>query len=335
MPNEDKSSEKLVDIDTSGPGADVDVAETKDQETVDIKEEQSNEETTKNDTSADDTSEKSDVSDDVQKSEQEKSQKDSELEEYSKGVQSRISKLTRKMREAERREAAALDYARAVEYKRREMESQFVKRDSVYNKKLEESVKTGMEAAQKELAAAIESGNAEAQVEANKRIASLAFENAKIQQVKENAPEVEEPRQRPQLSDEQYLPRRTPTELPDPDPRAEDWAARNRWFGQDRAMTFTAFEIHKDLVEKEGFDPKSNDYYKEVDRRIRLDFPHKFDKGGSVNTSAPVQTVASANRSVKPGRKTVRLTPSQVAIAKKLGVPLEEYAKQLKLTKEA
>ena len=335
MPNEDKSSEKLVDIDTSGPGADVDVAETKDQETVDIKEEQSNEETTQNDTSADDTSKKSDVSDDVQNSEQEKSQKDSELEEYSKGVQSRISKLTRKMREAERREAAALDYAKAVEYKRREMESQFVKRDSAYNKKLEESVKTGMEAAQKELAAAIESGNAQAQVEANKRIASLAFENAKIQQVKENAPEVEEPRQRPQLSDEQYLPRRTPNELPDPDPRAEDWAARNRWFGQDRAMTFTAFEIHKDLVEKEGFDPKSDDYYKEVDRRIRLDFPHKFDKGGSVNTSAPVQTVASANRSVKPGRKTVRLTPSQVAIAKKLGVPLEEYAKQLKLTKEA
>ena len=335
MPNEDKSSEKLVDIDTSGPGADVDVAETKDQETVEVKEEQSNEETTKNDTSADDTSKKSDVSDDVQNSEQEKSQKDSELEEYSKGVQSRISKLTRKMREAERREAAALDYAKAVEYKRREMESQFVKRDSVYNKKLEESVKTGMEAAQKELAAAIETGNAQAQVEANKRIASLAFENAKLQQAKENAPEVEEPKQRPQLSDEQYLPRRTPNELPDPDPRAEDWAARNRWFGQDRAMTFTAFEIHKDLVEKEGFDPKSNDYYKEVDRRIRLDFPHKFDKGGSVNTSAPVQTVASANRSVKPGRKTVRLTPSQVAIAKKLGVPLEEYAKQLKLTKEA
>ena len=335
MPNEDKSSEKLVDIDTSGPGADVDVAETKDQETVEVKEEQSNEETTKNDTSADDTSKKSDVSDDVQNSEQEKSQKDSELEEYSKGVQNRISKLTRKMREAERREAAALDYAKAVEYKRRVMESQFEKRDSAYNKKLEESVKTGMEAAQKELAAAIESGNAQAQVEANKRIASLAFENAKLQQAKENAPEVEEPRQRPQLSDEQYLPRRTPNELPDPDPRAEDWAARNRWFGQDRAMTFTAFEIHKDLVEKEGFDPKSDDYYKEVDRRIRLDFPHKFDKGGSVNTSAPVQTVASANRSVKPGRKTVRLTPSQVAIAKKLGVPLEEYAKQLKLTKEA
>ena len=335
MPNDNKSSEQLVDIDTTGPGAEVDVAETKDQETIEVKEEQSNEETIKNDTSADDTSEKSNVSDDVQKNEQEKTQKDSELEDYSKGVQSRISKLTRKMREAERREEAALDYARAVEQRRRQMESHLEKKDSIYNKKLEESVKTGMDAAQKELAAAIESGSAEGQVEANKRIASLAFENAKIQQAKENAPDVEVPKQRPQLSDEQYLPRRTPNELPDPDPKAEDWAARNRWFGTDRAMTFSAFEVHKDLVEKEGFDPKSNDYYKEVDRRMRLDFPHKFDKGGSVNTSEPVQTVASAKRSVKTGRKTVRLTPSQVAIAKKLGVPLEEYAKQLKLTKEA
>ena len=240
------------------------------------------------------------------------------------------------MREAERREAAALDYAQAVESNRKEMESHFVKRDSVYNKKLEESVKTGMEAAEKELAGAIESGNAPAQVEANKRIASLAFENAKIQQAKEYQEEVEkQPRPQRQLSDEQYLPRRTPTQLPDPDPKAEDWASQNRWFGSDRAMTFTAFEIHKDLVDKEGFDPKSNEYYKEVDRRIKLDFPHKFDKGGRVNTSEPVQTVASAKRSVKPGRQTVRLTSSQVAICKKLGVPLEEYAKQLKITKEA
>ena len=240
------------------------------------------------------------------------------------------------MREAERREAAALDYAKAVESKRKEMESQFVKRDSVYNKKLEENVKTGMEAAEKELAGAIESGNAQAQVEANKRIATLAFENAKIQQTKEYQEEVEQqPQPQPKLSDEQYLPRKTPRELPNPDPQAEDWASKNRWFGSDRAMTFTAFEIHKDLVNKEGFDPKSNEYYKEVDRRIKLDFPHKFDKGGRVNTSEPVQTVASAKRSVKPGRQTVRLTSSQVAIAKKLGVPLEEYAKQLKITEGA
>ena len=118
------------------------------------------------------------------------------------------------------------------------------------------------------------------------------------------------------------------------DPRAEAWASKNPWFGTDRAMTYTAFEIHKDLTEKEGFDPSSDEYYAEVDKRIRVDFPHKFGKTDK-NTTAPVQTVASAQRSVKPGRKTVRLTSSQVAIAKKLGVPLEEYAKQLKNTEGA
>ena len=338
MPEEEKkSSTKLVDIDTSGPEVDVTVPEVKEEV---VTETETHEETTKDSPITDDTSEKSDERVDVRDSEDDQKQspakEDEKLEEYSRGVQNRISKLTRKMREAERREAAALDYAQAVESNRKEMESHFVKRDSVYNKKLEESVKTGMEAAEKELAGAIESGNAPAQVEANKRIASLAFENAKIQQAKEYQEEVEkQPRPQRRLSDEQYLPRRTPTELPDPDPKAEDWAAKNRWFGSDRAMTFTAFEIHKDLVNKEGFDPKSNEYYKEVDRRIKLDFPHKFDKGGSVNTSEPVQTVASAKRSVKPGRQTVRLTSSQVAIGKKLGVPLEEYAKQLKITKEA
>jgi len=339
MPEEEKkSSTKLVDIDTSGPEVDVTVPEVKEEV---VTETETHEETTKDSPITDDTPEKSDERVDVRDSEDDQKQspakEDEKLEEYSRGVQNRISKLTRKMREAERREAAALDYAQAVESNRKEMESHFVKRDSVYNKKLEESVKTGMEAAEKELAGAIESGNAQAQVEANKRIASLAFENAKIQQAKEyqEGGEVEQQKPQRRLSDEQYLPRRTPTQLPDPDPKAEDWASKNRWFGSDRAMTFTAFEIHKDLVDKEGFDPKSNEYYKEVDRRIKLDFPHKFDKGGSVNTSEPVQTVASAKRSVKPGRQTVRLTSSQVAISKKLGVPLEEYAKQLKITKEA
>ncbi len=339
MPEEEKkSSTKLVDIDTSGPEVDVTVPEVKEEPVVTEKE--PHEETTQDSPITDDTPEKSDERVDVRDSEDDQKQspakEDEKLEEYSRGVQNRISKLTRKMREAERREAAAVDYAQAVESNRKQMESHFVKRDSVYNKKLEENVKTGMEAAEKELAGAIESGNAPAQVEANKRIAALAFENAKIQQTKEYQKEVEQqPRPQRRLSVEQYLPRRTPTELPDPDPKAEDWASQNRWFGSDRAMTFTAFEIHKDLVNKEGFDPKSEEYYKEVDRRIKLDFPHKFDKGGSVNTSEPVQTVASAKRSVKPGRQTVRLTSSQVAIAKKLGVPLEEYAKQLKITKEA
>ena len=339
MPEEEeKSSTKLVDIDTSGPEVDVTVPESKEEV---VTETETHEETTQDSPITDDTPEESNervvVRDSEDDQKQSPAKEDEKLEEYSRGVQNRISKLTRKMREAERREAAALDYAQAVESNRKEMESHFVKRDSVYNKKLEESVKTGMEAAEKELAGAIESGNAQSQVEANKRIASLAFENAKIQQAKEyqEGGEVEQQKSQRRLSDEQYLPRRTPTQLPDPDPKAEDWASKNRWFGSDRAMTFTAFEIHKDLVNKEGFDPKSNEYYKEVDRRIKLDFPHKFDKGGSVNTSEPVQTVASAKRSVKPGRQTVRLTSSQVAISKKLGVPLEEYAKQLKITKEA
>ena len=137
-----------------------------------------------------------------------------------------------------------------------------------------------------------------------------------------------------QLSDGGRLPEQTPRSLPEADPQAEDWAAKNRWFGTDRAMTFTAFEIHKDLVEKEGYDPKSNEYYEEIDKRIRVDFGHKFGNNETKQTNRAVQSVASANRSSKPGRKQVRLTSSQVAIAKKLGVPLEEYAKQLKNTKE-
>ena len=127
-------------------------------------------------------------------------------------------------------------------------------------------------------------------------------------------------------------PQQPVTQVEPSDPMAESWAAKNSWFGQDRAMTYTAFEIHKDLVDKEGFDPKSDEYYAEIDKRIRVDFPHKFAKTDVRQTTEPVQTVASVKRSVKPGRQTVKLTSSQVAIAKKLGVPLEEYAKQLKNT---
>ena len=237
------------------------------------------------------------------------------------------------MREAERREGAAVEYAQALEHQRKQDQSRFQKMDTDYWSRFEKNVKTGMDSAQKELANAIETGNAEAQVEANKRIATLAFENAKLEQAKEHKSVAQEPPV--QLSDGGRLPQQTPQELPDPDPKAESWASKNTWFGQDRAMTFTAFEIHKDLV-NEGFDPKSNDYYAEVDKRIKVDFSHKFAKGGDVEHSSKTnQLVASAQRSVKPGRNTVRLTSSQVAIAKKLGVPLEEYAKQIKLTEGA
>ncbi len=290
MPEANKITKEdpKVELDTSGPEVDVVVPEEKAEEGIKTKEQ----ETVK----------------------EEQKTEDSKLEDYSKGVQSRIAKLTRKMREAERKEAAAIEYAQALETQRKNDQKTFKKMDTDYWSRFEKTVKTGMESAQKELAA------------------TLAFENAKLEQRKSEPVEEERPVQ--QLSDGGRLPQQTPQELPDPDPKAEEWASRNTWFGKDRAMTFTAFEIHKDLV-NEGFDPKSDDYYKEVDKRIRVDFSHKFDSNAVEHTSKPVQSVASAQRSVKPGRKTVRLTPSQVAIAKKLGVPLEEYAKQIKLTEGA
>ena len=310
-----KHDDPKVDLDTSGPEVEVNLPEEKAEEVVDTTE-----------------APKQETVETKQEEVKEEKKQDETLEDYSKGVQSRISKLTRKMREAERREQAALDYARGVEESRKALEQRFEKTDAQYVKKFESSINTGLEAAQKELAAAIESGDAKAQVEANKRIASLSFENAKLNEVKEGR-ETTQAEKPVQLSDGGRLPQETPQQLPTPDPKAEDWASRNPWFGQNRAMTFTAFEIHKDLV-NEGFDPQSDDYYSEVDKRIRVDFGSKFDNSGQKQSTAPVQTVASASRSVKPGRKTVRLTSSQVAIAKKLGVPLEEYAKQLN-TKEA
>ena len=321
MPEEEK---KMVDIDTSGPDATIDIEEKKDEAVIEQTEttEQETDKTYENERET--------------KLEEKETKDDDKLEEYSKGVQSRIAKLTRKMREAERREQAAIEYARGVEEKRKILEKKFEKTDSDYIKKFETTISSGLEAAQKELAAAIESGNAEAQVQANKRIAQLAFENAKLEAAKEGRqtePQAEKPVTNLSQGGEVNIPQRD--DPINPDPRAEAWASKNPWFGSDRAMTYTAFEIHKDLTEKEGYDPSSDEYYAEVDKRMRVDFPHKFGKNETKQTTAPVQTVASANRSVKPGRKTVKLTSSQVAIAKKLGVPLEEYAKQLKNTEGA
>ena len=311
MPEEEK---KTVDIDTSGPETEINVPEEKDESVVNTAPESTEQETVTE-----------------EKVETEKKE-DEKLEDYSKGVQARIAKLTRKMREAERREAAALQYAESLEKKRKLDLEKFNKVDSEYNTKFAESIKSEMDAVQKQLATAIESQDAAAQVQANKRIAELAFEDAKLKQRASNVKQDEEP---VRLSDGGNLPKQTPQQMPQADPMAEEWASKNSWFGTDRAMTFTAFEIHKDLVEKEGFDPKSQEYYAEIDKRIKVDFPHKFGNTDSQAPSRAVQSVASATRSSKPGRKQVRLTSSQVAIAKKLGVPLEEYAKQIKLTEGA
>ena len=322
MPDEDR---KMEPIDTSGPDATIDIEETKDESVVET-------EAPKQET---DTTEQDKTFENERETKLEEKKDDDKLEDYSKGVQARIAKLTRKMREAERREQAAVEYAQAVEQKRQALEKRFNKTDAEYIKKFESTISSGLEAAQKELSAAIESGDAKAQVEANKRIATLAFENAKLDAAKEGREAPTQAEKPVNLSQGGNVRQPAMDDPINPDPRAEAWASKNTWFGTDRAMTYTAFEIHKDLTEKEGFDPNSDEYYAEVDKRIRVDFPHKFGKTDEKQTAAPVQTVASAQRSVKPGRKTVRLTSSQVAIAKKLGVPLEEYAKQLKNTEGA
>ena len=331
MPDEEK---KTVDIDTSGPGAEIDLQEEKKENEIEVENE-----TVENDTESNDSSEKSDKQLDVQAEEKETTkqeevkQDEEKLEEYSKGVQSRIAKLTRKMREAERREQAAIEYARSVEEKRKQDQSRFQKTDLDYLEKFEKNVSAGLEAAERELATAIETQDAKAQIAANKRIAELSFENARIKQAKQSKEQVStEPTV--QSADSGNIAQPQPESTPMPDPKAEAWAAKNTWFGSNRAMTNTAIAHHQDL-ENEGYDTTSEDYYKEIDRRMKVDFPARFGNTTEEKTSAPVQTVASASRSVKPGRKTVRLTSSQVAIAKKLGVPLEDYAKQLKLTKEA
>jgi len=328
MPEEEK---RTVDIDTSGPGAEIDIEEKKDEAVVEQPEqEKENVEQGTDKTFENERETKLEEGGEVEKKEEKKD--DDKLEDYSKGVQSRIAKLTRKMREAERREKAALDYAKAVEAKRQSAETKFTKVNEDYVKQFENRVKSGLDSAQKELASAIENSDAAAQIEVQKKIAALSIDEARLNTLKEQqTTKKEEPA--PKLKDADNLPESTPQSLPTPDPRAEAWATENSWFGKDRAMTFTAFEIHKDLVEREGFDPQTTDYYEEVDKRIRLEFPHKFDNKDQTSEK-PTQNVASVKRStVRPGRKTVRLTSSQVAIAKKLGVPLEEYAKQLN-TKE-
>jgi hypothetical protein len=264
----------------------------------------------------------------------EKKEDSDELKEYSDGVQKRIAKLTRKMREAERQREEAVQYAQSIKNKNDEMEGRLSKMDSSYVSEFETRVKTGLAAAKLALKNAIESQDVEAQIAAQQQLASLTMDEARVNSIKvanENKPKASE-RQVNINPQQQRMPQQQS------DPKAEDWASKNSWFGNDSAMTYTAFDIHKKLVETEGFDPQSNEYYAEVDKRIRLEFPHKFDKVDNTSTerAKPAQNVASAKRSASTGRKkTVRLTPSQVAIAKRLGVPLEAYAKQLKITEGA
>ena len=262
-----------------------------------------------------------------------------ELSEYSEGVNKRIAKLTRKMREAERQKEEAIQYAKNIRDQAIKTRHQYNSLGSDYAKELADKIATGKLAARAALKEATEAGDVDKQVLAQEAIAKLAMEEERLVRVKAtNQSNTPAPRQVPpqnyaQMAQDMPTQNEIYNAAQEIDPKAETWSAKNAWFGTDNAMTYTAFDIHRRLVEEEGFDPSSNEYYSEVDKRIRLEFPHKFDTnrdtaadGGQV----PTQTVASARRPAAKGRrKTVRLTPSQVAISKRLGVPLEEYAKQL------
>ena len=261
----------------------------------------------------------------------EKKEDKDEVKEYSEGVQKRIAKLTRKMREAERQKEEAIAFAEATNRQKSDLEGRLSKLDKSYTSEFETRVKTNMAAARQALKTAIESQDVEGQIAAQEQIANLTMDGARLNAMKAAESVKTEPKEVNVTPQQTRAPAQT-------DPMAEAWASENSWFGNDSAMTYTAFDIHKQLVETEGFDPKSKEYYDEVDSRIRLEFPHKFDKveDNTTERARPVQNVASAKRSASTGRrKTVKLTPSQVAIAKRLGVPLEDYAKQLKITEGA
>ena len=326
----------------------IDVGET---EGVDVELESKQEEVThevvEDSNKSNDTSAQSNEQPVVQASKQETENKDQgtdteakkELEDYSEGVKKRIAKLTKKMREAERQREAAIEYARKIQGEKESLAGRLTKLDTGYVTEMENRIKSSMEAAAAKLAQARTDGDLKLEIAAQTEIAKLGYEDARLSEIKskqalENKVDNVKPvqdyvdRLREQPQQEQPI---------NPDPKAQTWAQKNTWFGQDSAMTYTAFDLHKKLVEEEGYDPQSDEYYVEIDKRIRLEFPHKFatNTAQTTNNSKPTQTVASASRAggKSSSRKTVRLTPSQVAIAKKLGVPLEEYAKQL-TTKE-
>jgi len=330
-------NKNTVDIDTSGPGAEVEL-DVKQPESTDI--EVSND---KDGIKSIDTTAQSNEQSDVQTSKQETENKDQgtevvaddkdnkkELEDYSEGVQKRIAKLTKKMREAERQREAAIEYARTIKVEKDSLAGRLTKLDSGFVSEMENRIKSSLEASIAKLSQARADGDIKAEVAAQTEIAKLGYEDARLSEIKSKQLERKEVEPVVQQYQQQQM------EQPiNPDPKAQNWAQKNNWFGKDEAMTYTAFGLHKKLVEEEGYDAQSDEYYVEIDKRIRLEFPHKFATTAQTTTAKPVQNVASANRSGKnSNRKIVRLTSSEVAIAKKLGVPLEEYAKQLNIMKE-
>jgi hypothetical protein len=323
---EDKNA-KTVDIDTSGPEVDVEFDYTaKTEPEFEVKEETVKEVVKEEPRSSTPETkvEKQEASDEKQDA------KKDELEDYSEGVQRRIAKLTKKMREAERQREEAVRYAQTVKAEKELLTKRFSSLETSSLKDKESKIVSAFEAAKAKLGLAREAGDIAIEIEAQREIAKLGYEEARLQEMKDLA--AREPIKQPLTISDVSVPKQDTPIVGSV--KAESWGSKNKWFGSDKPMTYTAFDIHRQLVDDEGYDAESDEYYAEIDKRIRLEFPHKFDKNATTETTRPTQVVASAKRSVKPGRKTVRLTPSQVAIAKKLGVPLEEYAKQLNITKE-
>jgi hypothetical protein len=295
-------NEKMVPIDTSGESVE-----------VELKDEKEKEQNTKQE------------SNEIvveQESETKKVESD-ELDQYSESVKKRIDKLTKKMREAERREQAAIEFAEKMKKQNEDFEKKVKDLDTGYTNEFKERVNTQSEVIKDNLKRALASKDNDGVVKAQEQLAQIAIEQQRLKEAEKLLTE------RQDNTEEQKLTKpETKPQYKKPDPRAEEWAEKNEWFGKDEVMTYAAFGIHKRLVEQELLDPSSEEYYSELDKRIKKEFPHKFEDQNK--TSRVVQTVASANRSTKTGRRTVKLTPSQVAIAKKLGVPLEEYAKHVK-----
>jgi hypothetical protein len=326
MPDEEK---KMVDIDTSGPEVDVELETQQEESEVSIPEEKE----TVTEVTSPAPLEASNEQQETKTEEAKEDQKD-ELEVYSKDVQRRIAKLTKKWREAERQKEEALHFARIQKDTADKLSKKYSSLETNSLKTKETQIASALQGAKARLAQARDSGDIEAEVEIQKDISRLGYEEARLLEFKAAREEHQQEEVIPTMNNFQ-APKQPQNIVPDE--KAEVWGAKNRWFGTDKPMTYTAFDIHETLVNEEGFDPSSDEYYSELDKRIRVAFPTKFankEETITAETTKPTQIVASARRSVKPGRKTVRLTPSQVAIAKKLGVPLEEYAKQIKIMKE-
>ena len=317
------SSEKLVPIDTSGNAVDVTLKEDKKDDVV---------ATTEGEAPVVEVKEEKEVTQVVEEKPQVEvtETKEEELEEYSAGVKKRIDKLTRKMREAERREQAAVDYAKQVKDENDKIRSSnIVQNDSMLVER-EKALANQKEFAKRAMEAAVHAQDVEKQVAAQQEIARLTIEDERLKVSKAKALQRKAEIEKAPVEDiNQAIDKQPQTQQSQQqaDPKAVAWAEKNEWFGNDNAMTYTAYDIHSQLM-KEGIDARDDEYYTEIDKRIRKEFPHKFNDGGEV--SRPKQKVASVVRKSSTGRRTVRLTPSQVAIAKKLGVPLEEYAKHVK-----